>query len=222
MASIPIQPLNFIGVQESCLHVLPSTTQAINVALQVTSDALVLIADDKLVPGALSPGQYLTVCSEREACGGMAPSGLIFTDQFVQPHLTPMLVQRDDRREFMSSIELLACGRYCLDLRVWVGTTWRNIPAVEANKDERAVLRALAAYFDACSELGDAWLVRKHQWQRTEKARKDEAINRLRLYESFLMQSYPHAPMGAEDVAVLRQLIARRHDLSTSNESAQC
>ncbi len=222
MTSITIQRGQSLVVQDTCLHVLPSTQSAIYAAQQAVSDALLLIADDKLVPGALSPGQYLTLCSERESRGDIAPSGLIFTDQFVEPHLTPILVQRDGRRQFMSAIELLACGRYCLDLHVWTGPQWHHVPAVEANKDQRTVLRALADYFEACAELGDAWLARKRQWQRKEKARKDAALSRLRHYESFLMQSHPHAPMGAEDLAVLRELTVRRHTLSSTKDAASC
>lgn len=222
MTSITIQLGQSLLVQDTCLHVLPSTPHAIRAAQQAASDALFLIADAKLVPGAISPGQYLVLCSERESHGDIAPSGLIFTDQFVEPHLTPILVQRDDRREFMSAIELLACGRYCLDLHVWIGSEWRHIPAVEANKDQRTVLRALTDYFEACAELGDAWLARKRQWQRKEKARKDAALSRLRHYESFLMQSHPHTPMGSEDMAVLRELIERGHTLSRTKEDASC
>lgn len=211
-----------LSVRDTCLHVLPSTRQAIHTARQAASDVLFVIADDKFVPGALSPGQYLTLCSERESQGDVAPSGLIFTDQFVEPHLTPILVQRGDRREFMSVIELLACGRYCLDLNVWVDDNWRHVTAVEANKDKRTVLRALADYFEACGRLGDAWLAGKRQWRRLEKARKDSALTRVRHYESFLMQSHPDEPMGAEDMAVLRELTARRRALSSTKDPMVC
>lgn len=222
MTSITIQPGQSMVVQDMCLHVLPSTQHAIQAAKDAATDALLIIADEEFVPGALSPGEYLTLCGELELQGDIAPSGLIFTDQFVEPHLTPLLVQRDDRREFMSAIELLACGRYCLDLNVWVGPGWHHVPAVEANKDPHSILRALANYFEACAELDDAWLARKRQWQRKEKARKDAALSRMRHYESFLMQSHPYAPMGVEDMAVLRELIARRHALSSTKEAVSC
>ncbi|WP_449446772.1 hypothetical protein [Thermomonas brevis] len=222
MTMITIQPRQSLVIQDASLHVLPSTQIAIQAAQQIASDELLLIADDKLVLDAISPSQYLALCGERESRGDIAPSGMIFTDQFAQPHLTPILVQRGDHREFMSAIELLACGRYCLDLYVWVGPEWRHVPAVNANKDQRTVLRALADYFDASASLGDAWLARKRQWQRMEKARKDAALSRLRHYASFLMQSHPCSPMEAEDMAVLRELTARRHVLSSIKEPATC
>ena len=86
---------------------------------------------------------------------------------------------------------------------------------VLVDRDEKALTAA-------CAELGDAWLARKRQWQRKEKARKDAALSRLRHYESFLMQSHPHAPMGAEEIAVLRELTVRRHTLSSSKDAASC
>lgn len=209
-------------VQDACLHVLPTTPQAIHAARQVVSDELFLIADERFVPGALSPARYLATCSERESKGGVAPSGLIFTDQFIEPHLTPILVQRGPRREFMSAIEVLACGRYCLDLHVWIGADWRHVSATDANRDQRLILRALADYFDACAELGDAWLAGKQQWRRMEKARTQSALSRIRHYESFLMQSHPHGPMGAEDMAVLRELTARRRAFSSAMDVPSC
>ena len=50
MTSITIQPGQSLVVQDTCLHVLPSTQSAIYTAQQAISDALLLIADDKLVP----------------------------------------------------------------------------------------------------------------------------------------------------------------------------
>lgn len=216
---IEIQSGRPLVVQDSCLHVLPTTSQAIHAAKQAVSDELLLIADERFVSGALSPARYLAACSERESKGGVAPSGMIFTDQFIEPHLTPVLVQRGPHREFMSAIELLACGRYCLDLNVWIGVDWRHLSATEVNRDQRIIFRTLADYFDACVDLGDAWLAGTQQWRRAEKARKESALSRIRCYESFLMQSHPHEPMAAEDMAVLRELTARRRALSSITEA---
>ena len=212
MSALVTQLFSSIDPLEPNLIVVPSTWAYIETAAKEKGERC-LIGDIKLMPGALTPSQYLAQCAAREARGQIAQCAIIFTDQLVEPHVTPFLVQHGEKLEFLSSIEVLASTRYSVDLQIWMGRDWAIIPATEASRNQLKVLRALLDYLEACKALGSEWIVENRQWQRAEQARRKAGLARARYYASYLMQSSPNAPLTSKDMSILKELGACRAGL---------
>lgn len=215
---IEVMPGRPLEIREACLYVLPSTNDTITAACQ--AGFLPLIGNPTLVPGAMSPAAYVDLCEQAEAGGGIAPSAIVFSDQIIEPHNTPILVEQEGRRIFLPAIEILACGRFSMDLHVWMGDAWEHLDATEVNQDRSKALRATANHLRQCDALGDAWLARGWQWQRTPESRAANGLHRVRYYESYLMQTAEPGGLTEEAREALRALGARRKAFQEARRAA--
>ncbi|MBZ0134344.1 MAG: hypothetical protein K8D98_00235 [Rhodanobacter sp.] len=215
---IEVMPGRPLEIREACLYVLPSTQDTLTAARK--AGTVPLIGNPSLVPEAVTPSAFLKLCEQAEAAGGIAPGAIAFTDQIVEPHHAPFLVEQDGKRTYLPAIEVLACWRFSMDLHVWMGEDWEHLDATKVNQDRSRALRATANHLRQCDTLGDAWLARGWQWQRTPESRVANGLHRIRYYESYLMQTAEPGGLTEEARDALRALGVRRKAFQEARRAA--
>ena len=129
-----------------------------------------------------------------------------FTDQFVDATNAPLAVAVGDAREFRSSVEVVASARFQWPLAFLCGRALS--PAVTVTGDDRLVeaLRRMGDFLDACKALGDAWLARGIQSERTVEHRRRAAALLARRYASLVMASAVGSAPGAAHLRLIGAL----------------
>jgi hypothetical protein len=193
------------------LFVLPTTRQNLADVSQVRGvPRPVLIGDPAVMPEAITPAAYLArLHSDYSNSSGTARLAIAFTDQLVSAQDASILIERMGQIEFMPVLEVLARCRYAVNVHIWKGVEASHL----ATLNPHDVLREIAAYFDACAKLGDAWLMRDRQAMRLPAPRVDQARRRLRLYQSTIYNSSPNAPLPISTLQIARRLAELRSNL---------
>ena len=156
------------------------------------------------IAGTLEPTQLLAQLKSPALKPRLA---LVFSDQLVSAPHAPLLVRQDGRTQYLSGLEAVAHVGYGFPVAAWTGATFECAPAGCTTEE---VLRLLLRYQVACHALGDAWLARKSQQERTPAARTSQARLQLRLFHSALMHMGRAAPLAAE----YRPIVKRIDDLN--------
>lgn len=158
----------------------------------------------------LTPVQFLAICRD-VASDEVRRNTVIFTDQFVSAECAPLLVHAGGKETFYSSLELIATAQYGFAISCWDGASF-SLPVTSSSIGHAEILRMLGRYYEACEALGESWLVREHQYQRTLKGRIEEAKNRLRIYQSIVMLSTSDGASIQAHASLLEEL-SRLHKL---------
>lgn len=192
------------------LFVLPSTSRSLADTRRVLSTSPVLfIGDPTVIPGAITPAAYVARLHTPCSASSGAPFAIAFTDQLVSANDAPILITRNGQLTFMPVLEVLAQCQYKVNVHIWNGEEVARLTAQCAGD----VLREVAAYFDACSRLGSAWLMRDRQALRLPAVRIDQARRRLRLYQSAIFNSSADAPLSMSALQIARQISGLRSAL---------
>lgn len=209
-------------VQVECpaILALPTTHETVETALRRDRRDIFLVADPAVIPSAIGPTAYLALCKQREEQDACAPSAYVFTDQFVDPPIASILVEHGGVREFLPATEVLARANYGVAVHIWTNAGCIAAPSA-TTQDARPVLRLLCDYYDACVGLGDSWLMQNRQRRRRIDARLDNAVHRLRLYESAIMHVFASSELRDDAHALLRELGVRRAELTAQREKAR-
>lgn len=214
----PIDCVKWLAaVERPALLVLPTTREVLRlVALEVRrpGGGVVAVADPAVLPGALDPVAYLTLCREQCADGAGAPSAFVFTDQIVDPPISMVLVEYRGACRFLPATEMLARANYGVAVHAW---TAAGLVDVTGEADQPIpVLRVLKDYYLACEQLGDAWLMRDRQRRAQVAARIDAAVERVRVFESAVMQAFAGSDLCPDAQALLADLASRRAALAAT------
>lgn len=158
-----------------------------------------------------APARFLASCQEAATAGRRQPT-VVFTDQFVSAEHAPLLVRNGAEEMFFPTLELVAAARYGATIFCWTGDRFVR-PEAASSGAEAAVLRTLQSYYRACEALGDAWLMRGRQHQRSPAGRVDAARLRLRLYQSIVMLAPDDETSASLRLPLLEELIALQQRL---------
>lgn len=202
------------------LHVVPTTASTLSVASSWTlAKDTYVVGDQKFLDeyglkfGSRlhTPTQFLETCSRAHGTGKTI-SAVVFTDQMVSAEFAPILVSRRDVLQFFPSLEIIAASGYGLPVHCWCGGSRWTSP-VTTNQDRAPVIRAVGRYFDACQQLGVAWLMRDRQAKRQPADRIGNARRRLRLYQSIVMASSVDGSVSEAALSTFRRLVTTRSAL---------
>lgn len=198
------------------LHVLPSTTEALACAGRWADEAswqIVGLSPD--FKGHCSPDfQPHSPAEMLSRLGGLDPPDqpiIVFTDQCTSAEHAAWLLHEDDGPVYFPSFELVASVRYGRAVYCWDGDGLTRVPP--APDGGVALVAALRRYYGACDALGEAWLLRARQRQRTVPGRVDTARQRLRLYQSIVMLADVGPARAGERLSVLESLMALQQHL---------
>lgn len=172
------------------LLLIPTTEAALNnLAKQSGLDMKIAMGDVNILSPLREAGWHIMGPAEcLEWLSGLPVSAPItifsFPDQCVEPHLAPILVKNGGTSIFMPAAEILLICRYGFEpLAVSF-----NIPAGTSPKVSKCdALKVLLAYFQACFNLNDRWLVSDRQkWRDPDERRRLAGFYRRRLQASLL------------------------------------
>ncbi|WP_374602034.1 hypothetical protein [Arenimonas sp.] len=204
------------------LHLLPSTHATLADAagrlhdpdwcVIGLADAFAMAGQD--ATGPESPAGFLAACRERPACDRPRQT-IVFTDQFVSAEHAPLRATLGDGEQFIPTLELVAAAQYGFRIACWHPEGYRVVEAFPAG-DQAALLTALAGYYQACDGLGEAWLMRARQHQRSLAGRVEAARSRLRYYQSVVMLADVDAAAAGSRMEVLKALVDLQQQLPRS------
>lgn len=206
------------------IHVVPTTVSTLSAVSTWARDANTHVVGHReffrgygLESGSNlhTPTRFLEVC--RHAHGtGEAVLAVVFTDQMVSVEFAPILVNRRGVLQFFPSLELIASSGYGVPVHIWCGrSTW--ISPLASDQHKLSVLATIGHYFDACEQLGLAWLTLDRQKQRQITDRIEGARRRLRLYHSILMASSVDGPVSETTLSMAERLVAMRSAVPSLN-----
>lgn len=169
------------------LIILPTTQHTIAWANSALQDRLcedVVVAS--LIPNAVNPSTIL----DSLALGSDRPRYIVvFTDQLTSAIESPILVRSNNGSQYYSGLESVLHLRYRYPLYIWPHALDRvTVPSVDLGE----VIQQLTIYFDACNTLGNLWLQREAQKERSLTQRVMHARRELRYLKSILLHNYRH------------------------------
>lgn len=206
-----------MNADPATLFIVPSTRETLGASAGWVSEAkccVIGLREDFGSPceeafEVLSPARFLAACRSASVTEPRLPV-MVFTDQFVSAEHAPLFVRQGADEMFFPSLELVAAAQYGYSVSYWDGADFAR-PVRHAPDSSTDVLRALHRYYRACDALGEAWLMRERQHQRTVAGRVEAARLRLRLYQSIVML----ATVGetSAQAQLLEEFMALQHRL---------
>lgn len=202
----------------NALYLVPSTASTLAAAAGWVRDAqwrVVALATN--LPAcaealeALTPAQFLADCRRASPAQTPRPT-VVFTDHFVSAEHAPLLVKQNDDDVFFPSLELIAEGQFGCAVAYWNGACFVQDVATPPGQASR-VLALLRQYYQACEALGDDWLMRERQFQRSVAGRIATAKHRIRLYQSIVMLATTHEDSVQAQLPLLEALAALHQQL---------
>ena len=157
----------------------------------------------------LTPGQLLAICRGVVATDGHRLA-VIFSDQFVSAEYAPLFVQQGAKETFYPSLEVIAAAQYGFSISYWNGASF-SPPITLSSRNHADILRLLKQYYEACEALGESWLMREPQYQRTLTGRIESAKHRLRFYQSIVMLSTTDDAIIQAQIPLLEELSSLHH-----------
>ncbi|GAB3727789.1 hypothetical protein GCM10028862_04690 [Luteimonas pelagia] len=133
-------------------------------------------------------------------------SVVVFSDQILSPADTPVLVRSEGSAAFHSTFEFLLVARHGYRLIVWNGEGESQCPEGDTLSN---VLGVLHRHLVACEQLGDDWLMRRRQLERTQEWRIRAGARVIRSFESAVCHEYctdPTHPDASRFLDRTRQL----------------
>lgn len=152
----------------------------------------------------------------RSAEGGMLrPQGLlravasgsrphlifIFADQLTTSHDATVLVRSDEGDYYVCPLEYILHTTYGYVLSYWGATGERLVDA--RSKGPADVIAPIAAYLNECDALGEEWLVRSFQHERSPESRREGALRKLRYFKSVIADAYRNDPINADAASLM-------------------
>lgn len=131
---------------------------------------------------------------------------IIFADQLTASSDATVLVRANRGNYYVSPLEYILHATYGYVLSFWGlnGEQWVH------ERDESAlnVLSALDVYLRECHGLGEEWLARSVQGERTQEYRREEALRRLRFFRSAIADAFCNDPTNAHASSLLSRALA--------------
>ena len=184
-----------VAKESKLLCVVPSTIDVLNTAADLAHRAgwHVIGSREFIAPShalaskLLTPAEFLNLCRMSNAARQVHRS-VVLSDQLVSPVHAPLFVAQGDRSVFCSSLEVIAATQLGFSLSFLNDLSFEPF-TISPPMQPREILGRILQYYQYCDSLGDTWLLRDQQVQRTEEYRFDAARRRLRLYQSVVMLS---------------------------------
>lgn len=205
------------GAGPRVLHVLPSTAESLAAAGRWAGESswtvVGLVPDFRgHCPPGFRPHSPAELLSRLGAADPPDRPVVVFTDQCASAEHAPWLLRDGQDPVYFPSLELVASARHGFAVSCWTGDGFA--PVASARDDGGAALvAALRRYYLACDALGEAWLLRARQRQRTLPGRVEAARQRLRLYQSIVMLAELGPDRASERLSVLESLLALQQQL---------
>lgn len=135
-------------------------------------------------PGACPPAALLA-----KVRGGEPGNATIaiFSDQLLGPEVASIPSGADGCEEYFSGLEMVLHAKYGYTLKTLLGS---EIETLVPSGQTEAAFALLKRYFESNQHLGDAWLVRDRQSERTLAGRLAEAKMRARFFQSAVYYMY--------------------------------
>lgn len=131
---------------------------------------------------------------------------IIHTDQLYQPADATILALLDDSRIYLSPVECILNDKHDYRLLVWTAAGLNTLPAKSPLKDIGSLM---AQHLRDCSLLGQRWLERDQQVQRTIGHRLKTGKRQLRFLRSSVANAYMKKPASS----MVNTLIERISDI---------
>lgn len=152
------------------------------------------------VPGASPPASLLARVRAGES--GYATIA-IFSDQLLGPEVASIATGQEGSEEYFSGLEIVLHAKYGYALKAMSGD---EIESLLPPGDAEAALALLKRYFENSEHLGDAWLLRDRQSERTRAGRLAEAKMRARFFQSAVYCLYADRPLDDLGRSALQQI----------------
>lgn len=147
--------------------------------------------------GMLSPQGLL-----RAVASGSTPHLIfIFADQLTTSHDATVLVHSDHGDHYVCPLEFILHTNYGYVLSYWGAKGERLVDA--RSKGAPDVLAPIAAYLNDCSALGEEWLARSFQHERSPEFRREEALRKLRYFKSVVADAFRNDPLNADATSLM-------------------
>lgn len=134
-------------------------------------------------------------------------------DQLCSPRFATIRLLLPDRTEFISPIEIILNTRYGFQLLVWTSDGLIRLPPGSSPK---AVAASLASHLRDCDTLGDGWIERSRQVERTLLHRVASGRKQLR----FLRSCVANAFSNSSDNSAMTPILDRIDGIERSFEEA--
>ena len=190
------------------LYVLPSTRNVLSTVLDWREDQLTIVSPQTM--GCMDAAEFLSLL--RDPAHIEATPCICFSDQLISAVEAPVPVEINGARFYFPGIELIANRSHAYALMFWTGSSFTHVPPAS---DDASVLSASALYFRACDALGDAWLLRDAQLERSHRRRAELARIRARTLHSVLMHMAPERGMPPTH----RRIASRLLDVGRAQDS---
>lgn len=174
--------------------VLPTTHATLAVV-----DALACTGDIDAVIGTWgdsgkSPAWLLNRLAERDSPRQRI---IVFTDQLTSPTNATLYVSRNGASFWLSALESAIHGMYPVKLSILIGN---DFPKTDTTTSTAEILRLQHDHLHAASRLGNDWLARYQQSERTPAMRMRQAKIRLRRFHSATL----HHAITIGDIPLMR------------------
>lgn len=192
------------GMQSTCLaKILPTTRDwlafARNVQGQLPGATAVVGQSDE--DGMLRPQGLL-----RALASGSRPHLIvIFADQLTTSNDATVLIRSDHGDYYVCPLEYILNTTYGYVLSYWGANGERLVG--ERSGDPIDVLAPLAAYLNECHALGQEWLARSVQLERSPEFRRDEALRKLRYFRSAIADAFRNDPINADAASFMSRAL---------------
>lgn len=148
----------------------------------------------------LSPSELIKHCATTDR---RLPA-LIYSDQLMAPADASVLVRTQHGDAYFSALEFILSANYGYSLHIW--TTDGDLTVRPGTTDIAQVLEPLAQHLRSCHQLGETWLMRARQHERTVKMRDHNARRKLRLFKSIVFNAFRDAPDSPRVPALLARI----------------
>ncbi len=192
---------------------IPTTSRNLREASRLLSHGeICVVGDEKRFPsikGAMTPVQMLDACPPRSK---LQLSIISFTDQFVCTTNAPLVVELEGLHEYRSSFEVVCSARFRVPILYACSSDWTPPHVVGSESNMVQALALMSRYLDACELLGDEWLARHMQSERSMEYRRRHAVLLRRQYSSLVMAAAINSDLTPTHARIIDSLFRQgRH-----------
>lgn len=138
----------------------------------------------------------------RALASGSTPSLIfIFADQLTTPHDAMVLVRCDQGDYYVCPLEFILHTNYGYILSYWGAAGERIVDA--RSKGPTELLAPMAEYLNECDALGEEWLARSYQRERSPEFRREVAMRKLRYFKSAIADVFRNDPLNADAASLM-------------------
>ena len=159
--------------------VLPTTATTLDWAVEQVKNGTIHVVVGSFIRDGYSPAKLLTLLDSIPAKRSFRT--IIFTDQLISPIDAPLLTSMNDELSFVSGVEWILNEAHNFSLYIWDVINFVTLAPVTHGGH---ILRLIRYHLQACKQLGDAWIMRLNQIERTPAERILNSRIRLRTFYS--------------------------------------